>query len=313
MDVLTHLIQLVRPQAALELRCLLQGAFTIDHAAAPPHSVSFHLVLAGSCVIEHGNGPGIAMRAGDFLLFPHAGAHRIQNARGVDRDGVRTEPVVLNEGGMLPVRRNGAEQVDVDLLCGRFDYAHDAAAVVAMFPDPLHVSLAQTHSAAALQGLVDLMRAESQGGQSGALAIVTALCQALFAMALRACGEMPLHGPSVLALVAHPRLGPSVQAFLQDLGRPWAIADLASVAAMSRATYARQFQLASGVPVARFLALMRMTVASGLLRGTARNAADIGAAVGYQSEAAFGKAFQKQFGRMPGQFRRHFLAAIAPG
>jgi AraC family transcriptional activator of mtrCDE len=313
MDPLTHLIELLHPQAALELRCLLQGRFAIDHATPAPHSVSFHLVLGGSCVIEAAHGARIAMQAGDFLLFPKGGAHRIFNADGAGMGAGLTVPVIVNDSGMLPMRRNGAGAGDaeVDLLCGRFDFAHDAAAVVAMFPDPLHVCLTRSHAVATLQTLVELMRAESQGNQNGALAIVTALCQALFAMALRACGEVTVHGASVLGLVAHPRLGPSVQAFLHNPARPWSIAELASVAAMSRATYARQFQAASGVSVARFLAMLRMTIAGGLLRTTPRSAADIGAGVGYQSEAAFGKAFQKQFGRMPGQYRRHH-AAPAP-
>jgi AraC family transcriptional activator of mtrCDE len=76
------------------------------------------------------------------------------------------------------------------------------------------------------------------------------------------------------------------------------------LAAMSRATYARHFNERAGVTVMDFLTQIRMTIACDLLRRTQRSAAEIGEAVGYQSEAAFGKAFAQSVGVTPGRYRR---------
>jgi AraC family transcriptional activator of mtrCDE len=73
---------------------------------------------------------------------------------------------------------------------------------------------------------------------------------------------------------------------------------------MSRATYARHFNERAGMTVMDFLTRIRMTIACDLLRRTQRSVAEIGEAVGYQSEAAFGKAFAQSVGVTPGRYRR---------
>jgi AraC family transcriptional activator of mtrCDE len=174
-------------------------------------------------------------------------------------------------------------------------------------PDPLHVSLGKTQAAGALQTLIALMRTESERRQAGALAIVTALSHALFAMALRAHAEAGGSTSGVLALLADARLGVSVQAMLSAPEHPWTIVELGDLAAMSRATYARRFNERAGMTVMDFLTRIRMTIACDLLRRTQRSAAEIGETVGYQSEAAFGKAFQQNVGVTPGRYRRQPL------
>jgi AraC family transcriptional activator of mtrCDE len=171
-------------------------------------------------------------------------------------------------------------------------------------PDPFHVSLGGAQTLGALQTLIGLMRAEAEHRQPGALAIVTALSHALFAMALRVHGERNAATSGVLALLADARLGASVQGMLSAPERAWTIAELGDLAAMSRATYARHFNERAGVTVMDFLTQIRMTIACDLLRRTQRSAAEIGEAVGYQSEAAFGKAFAQSVGVTPGRYRR---------
>jgi AraC family transcriptional activator of mtrCDE len=171
-------------------------------------------------------------------------------------------------------------------------------------PDPFHVSLSGTETMDSLQTVIALMRSEAERRQAGALAIVTALSHALLAMALRVHGEQNASASGVLALLADARLGASVQGMLSAPERAWTIAELGDLAAMSRATYARHFNERAGMTVMDFLTQIRMTIACDLLRRTQRSAAEIGEAVGYQSEAAFGKAFQQSVGVTPGRYRR---------
>lgn len=308
MDTLSRLIDVARPQASLDLRCLLTGGFDIDHAPLEAGIAPFHLVLGGACVVEPAGGARLTLNAGDFLLFPRGAAHRV---RDVGR-GTVTAPLTSGHDGMLPLRRNDGraegradERPDLDLLCGRFVYAPGSSALLLnALPDPFHVSLGGVQSLGALQTLIALMRDEAQHRQPGALAIVTALSQALFAMALRVHGEQQASGSGVLALLADARLGASVQGMLSAPERAWTIAELGELAAMSRATYARHFNERAGMTVMDFLTQIRMTIACDLLLRTQRSAAEIGEAVGYQSEAAFGKAFQQSVGLTPGRYRR---------
>ncbi|CAE6845941.1 AraC family transcriptional regulator [Paraburkholderia nemoris] len=307
MDTLSRLIDLARPQASLDLRCLLTGGFDIDHAPMEAGIAPFHLVLDGECVIETAGGAQVALQAGDFMLFPRGAAHRV---RDIGR-ATATAPLTLSHNGMLPVRRNdgrndeGEAHAHLDLLCGRFVYAPGSSALLLnALPDPFHVSLGGVRTLGALQTVIALMRTEAEQRQPGALAIVTALSHALFAMALRVHGEQNASGAGVLALLADARLGASVQGMLSAPERAWTIAELGERAAMSRATYARHFNERAGMTVMDFLTQIRMTIACDLLLRTQRSAAEIGEAVGYQSEAAFGKAFQQSVGATPGRYRR---------
>ena len=81
MDTLSRLIDLARPQASLDLRCLLSGAFDIDHAPLEAGVAPFHLVLDGACVIEAASGAQVRLQAGDFMLFPRGAAHRMRDAQ----------------------------------------------------------------------------------------------------------------------------------------------------------------------------------------------------------------------------------------
>lgn len=303
MDTLSRLIQLARFQANLELRCQLGGQFAVLHDRTPKGQAPFHLALAGSCVIELPSGDTLSLQAGDFVFFPRGGAHRIVNSNRSGASGHAANAITVSTGGLLPLRRNG-DSIDMDLLCGRLDYVHGRCLLLQGLPDALHVSLGDSQSVHTLQALVELMRQESEQAQPGALAIVTALSQALLTLALRAYGKTHPEQANIVALLSDPRLGASVQAMLTEPGRAWSIASLGEQATMSRATYARRFRATAGMAVADFLTRLRMAIASELLLNTRRSSGDIGMEVGYQSEAAFGKAFRSKVGHTPGRYRR---------
>lgn len=301
MDALSQFIQLTRPRASLDLRCLLQGRFSIPHAPDPNGQAPFHLVLSGCCRVDTG-GRTLTLRAGDFILFPRGEAHTIHDP--VSKEAPTAKPRTSHDG-MLPLRQTGRGAADVDLLCGRFVHEHGSTTLlVRTLPDPLHVSLTDSASFSALQALIGLMRDEAETRAPGALAIVTSLSQALLTMALRAYGQRENASPGTLTLLSDARLGPSIQAMLNAPERAWTIDALADLAAMSRATYARHFKARADMTVWDFLTRVRMTLACETLVHTRLSVGEIGTRVGYQSEAAFGKAFKEQLGMTPARYRR---------
>ena len=301
MDALSQFIQLTRPQASLDLRCLFQGRFSIPHDPEPNGQVLFHLVLSGNCLVDTG-GRTLTLREGDFILFPRGGAHIIHDPSAADTP---TRKPRASHDGMLPLRQTGRGTAEVDLLCGRFVHAPGSTTLlVRTLPDPLHVSLSDSASFPALQALIGLMRDEAETRAHGALAIVTSLSQALLTMALRVYGQRESADPGTLTLLSDTRLGPSIQAMLSTPERAWTIDALAGLAAMSRATYARHFKACADMTVRDFLTRVRMTLACDALIHTQVSAGEIGARIGYQSEAAFGKAFKQQLGMTPARYRR---------
>ncbi|WSH68117.1 AraC family transcriptional regulator (plasmid) [Rhizobium ruizarguesonis] len=271
----------------------------LPEAACP--FISFSEETAGS---RTSAGHGVFMRSGDFVLLPRGAAHAIIGTE----DGGPAAPFKVTHEGMLPLRQNApAETADVDLLCGHFDCAWGSSTLLLdTLPDVFQASLIGAQSEETLKMLVSLLREETAQEQPGARTIVTAMCLALFTMALRSRGAASLGAPGLLPLLANPRLVKSVKAVMADPAHAWTIDELADLSAMSRATYARQFKESAAMTVGTFLTDFRMMLASDLLLRTRRTVADIAAEVGYESEAAFGKAFKAGKGLTPARFRQQF-------
>ncbi|WP_050657586.1 helix-turn-helix domain-containing protein [Gallaecimonas pentaromativorans] len=127
---------------------------------------------------------------------------------------------------------------------------------------------------------------------------------ALFVLALRLASTALTPPKGLLALAAHPRLAPALDAIIQDPQKPWTLPVLAELCSMSRATLVRQFQDSLGCSANDFLADIRMTKAASALADPLLSTEKIAELVGYQSVAAFRRAFKNKLGMTPGQWRR---------
>jgi len=301
MDALTRILELARVRGALDLRCQLAGGFSLDHEDVGPGEAPFHLVLAGEGVMELPGRRTLPLRAGDLVVLPHGTSHRVRDTRGTLHDA----PIVLDASGPLVLKSTAGEGPVLDLLCGRFVHAPDAGQLLfSTLPDALHVSLAEAHGMATLEAIVSVFRTEVGDLAPGALAVVTALSQALLVFALRAQLEHGLMPPSLLTLMADPRLGRALLAMLRDPAHEWTVEALAAQAAMSRATFARHFEAKGKQSPHEVLTLLRMHLAAEFLRRGDLTAAAVAERVGYRSESAFGKTFLRIMGTTPARFRR---------
>jgi AraC family transcriptional regulator, activator of mtrCDE len=162
----------------------------------------------------------------------------------------------------------------------------------------------QKETAAQLAGLVSLMRGQSADGQLGGRAMLNALSTAMFALVLRLASETDDAPRGLLALAGHPRLAPAVAALFNEPARAWSLPDLARLCNMSRATLARQFQEKLGRSASDLLTDIRMTLAANELKRSSLSTGAVAEAVGYQSEAAFQRAFKGHMGVTPAQWRK---------
>jgi len=310
MDAFSKVIDLAGVRGSLDLRCLLSGSFALDHEPALAGEAPFHLVLAGRARMQLPDGEVLLLEAGDFVLLPRGSAHLMQGVT----DATPAGPIRVDLDGPLPIRRNTDAAPELDLLCGRFVYNAGAGdLIMRALPDALHLRLAQGDDMTGLHGVVDLLRDEVARLQHGALAIVTALSQALFVMALRAHAQRNELPPSLLLLLGDARLGRSVFAMLQHPEKAWTVALLAEQATMSRASFARHFAVSSDLSPLELLTILRMQMARKLLVQGQLATAEVGERVGYQSEAAFSKVFAHCAGMTPAVFRREHRAVEVDG
>ncbi len=306
MDAFSRVVDLANVRGSLDLRCHLAGSFALDHEPAAVGEAPFHLVLAGRAEMKLPDGTTLELLAGDFVLLPRGSAHLMQSARGLPVGG----PMRLEIDGPLPVRRNTDEEPELDLLCGRFTYtAGPSDLIMKALPDALHLRLAHDEELEGLRGVVSLLRTEVKHLQPGALAIVTALSQALFVLTLRAHAQREDMPASLLMLLADARLSRAVLAMLRHPEKVWTVASLAEQAMMSRATFARHFSAMGNTSPLELLTVLRMQTARDFLAQGQLTTADVAERVGYHSEVAFGKVFAQRIGVTPAVFRRQRRAS----
>lgn len=316
-DWLSRLLDLVPVRGQLDLRCFYGAPWRIDQEAAGPGEIPYHAVVGGSAVLE--DAAGTAPRrlvAGDILLLPHGSAHVLHDGSGKPAAPARYRPA-LN----LTITENAGTGDRLDLLCGRFVVPPPHDRMLRQHLPPIVVVQAADHSAATarpgtgaqLASLVSLMRQESAVENLGGRAMLNALSIAMFALALRLASESAAAPVGLLALAGHPRLAPALTAIFQQPERAWTLPELARLCHMSRATLARQFQETLGRSASDLLTDVRMTLAANELKKPSVSTAAVADMVGYQSEAAFQRAFKQHMGMTPAQWRRQAQpAATAP-
>jgi AraC family transcriptional activator of mtrCDE len=148
------------------------------------------------------------------------------------------------------------------------------------------------------------MRGESADDHLGGRAMLNALSTAMFTLVLRLASETDGGPRGLLSLAGHPRLAPAVAALFNEPARAWSLPDLARLCSMSRATLARQFQERLGRSAYDLLTDVRMTLAANELTKSSLSTGAVAEAVGYQSEAAFQRAFKSHMGITPAQWRK---------
>jgi len=262
-------------------------------------------VLSGSAMLKDpAEGRSLQLKAGDILLLPG-------NPRHVMHDGSGAAPVRARNRASLnfTISENLGPGERLDLLCGHFAVAPPHDRLLRSYLPPrliVHagVHAAQKETAAQLAGLVSLMRSGSADDHLGGRAMLNALSTAMFALVLRLASETDAAPRGLLALAGHPRLAPAVAALFNEPERAWSLPDLARLCNMSRATLARQFQEKLGRSASDLLTDIRMTLAANELRRSSLSTGAVAEAVGYQSEAAFQRAFKSHMGVTPAQWRK---------
>ena len=145
---------------------------------------------------------------------------------------------------------------------------------------------------------------ESRLGRAGADEVLTRLAELMFIEVLRRyLDDLPPGQTGWLAGLRDDVVGRVLTLLHARPGYPWTLADLAREAASSRSSVALRFAQLVGQPPMQYLAQWRMQVAANLLAQSGAKVATIGAEVGYDSEAAFSRAFKKATGLAPGAWR----------
>ncbi|WP_405167558.1 AraC family transcriptional regulator [Nocardia sp. NBC_01499] len=156
------------------------------------------------------------------------------------------------------------------------------------------------------RGTVDLLAADLAEPRQGSDAAVPALLETMLLFILRAWLDEQSTAQTTgwAGAFADPAVAAALRAVHEEPARSWTVPDLSHIAGVSRATLARRFTATVGEPPLTYVTRWRMLTAARLLRDTDAPLAAVARKVGYTSEFAFAKAFKREYGLPPGQYRR---------
>lgn len=306
MDWLSRLFEMMPVRGRLDLRCFYGAPWRIEQGPGELNEIPYHAVLTGSAVLhDPAGGQPLELKAGDILLLPGNPRHVLH-----DGSGKKPKPAQNHSTPNLTISANAGKGEQLDMLCGHFAITppHDRL-LHSYLPSRLvlHAGGAEATrpgTTKLLAGLVSLMRAESAPNHLGGGAMLNALSTAMFALVMRLASEADNAPVGLLALAGHPRLAPALAALFNEPARPWSLPELARLCNMSRATMARQFQEKLGRSASDLLTDIRMALAANALKNPSMSTGAVADTVGYQSEAAFQRAFKSHMGVTPARWRK---------
>jgi AraC-like DNA-binding protein len=310
MDPLSDLLRVVRLDGAYFYTVEAAEPWSVQTVAArelaprilpdAEHLISYHIVTEGRCFGGVAGEEQVELLAGDAIVFPHGDAHVMSSARGL-----RIGPnVYTSASARFPetVVLGARERRSVSLVCGFLGCdRRPFNPLLAGLPRRMHM---RGMSNAWLDGLTRQLTSDSQLGSAGADGVLTRLAELMFIELLRRhLAALPPGQTGWLAGLRDEIVGRVLALIHARPAHPWTLEELAREAASSRSSVARRFAELVGQPPMQYLARWRMQVAAGLLTQSGAKVATIAAEVGYDSEAAFSRAFKKATGVAPGAWR----------
>ncbi len=301
-DALSEVLQDLRLSAGSYGRCELTRPWGIDFPAV--EQARFHFVVSGGCWLRAPKRGWTELHTGDVVLLPHGAGHALS-----DRARGRVKPLdemPLEEIGdrTYEMRAGGAGARTV-LVCCSVSFDEPAVHPLLGLMPPMLLLRGGGAQDAVLPVLLDAMAEEALKKRVGAATVMTRLADVVITRVIRAWVESRSEDTDGwLAAIRDPQIGRALAAIHQRPGEPWSVESLADVARMSRSIFSERFASVVGVPPARYLARWRMHVASGWLRDDRVTVAEAAVRLGYDSEAAFSRAFKRFSGVPPSAVRR---------
>lgn len=302
MDVLTDVLNTLELKGWLSSRRELIAPWRYDFAASKDSM--FHVLSYGGAYLEvEGEDAPIWVEDGDVLLFPSGHPHSLYD----DAQSPLTRLVHLDYNPQRGIQivtseANGAKPI---MLCGAFhiEYPYNFP-LLHRLPKFIHIRGAQGRLEQGFADIINFLARESASTQLGAEVMLNRLTELLFIQVLRLWGDQQAKASAgwVGALRDQP-ISAALGLIHQSPERKWTVKELADAAALSRSAFSARFTELVGEPPLTYLTRWRMLRATRLLKNEVSMNV-IADQLGYESEAAFRKAFKREVGIPPAQYRR---------
>ena len=323
MDPLSQILKALRLEAGVFFDAEFTTPWCVDSAPGRDdtrhilpragHVAIYHLLVEGSCRARlPEEAAAIDLAAGDVILVPHGDGHLL----GSDVRRPALPAVTLlqaSPGGGLARIVHGGGGDRTRFICGYV--ACDSRLcrpLIGALPRMLRVPLAESPSASWMARTLQHAAEESRAPRAGSEAVLTKLSELLFVEVLRGYLEtVPEQERSWLAGLRDPHVSRALALMHAEPARPWTVNELGRETGLSRSALAERFALLIGEPPMQYLTRWRLALGARTLKEGSEPVLHVAQQVGYESEAAFNRAFKRTFGVPPARYRREAKASRA--
>ena len=273
------------------------------------HLISYHVLLGGTCWATIEGHEPIQLSAGDVIVFPHGDTHVLSSVPGLSAkpnmsmyrrqvEGVFPATIAMGKGSA----------VSANFVCGFLGCdARPFNPLLAALPRVIRVS---DDASGTLGSYVKFALAESKLSRIGGESVLSRLSELMFLHVVRRYLEtLPADKADWLSGLRDQPVGRALAALHRKPARAWTLQTLAREAGISRSVLAERFTKFVGYPPIEYLTNWRMQLAANQLRGSTASVVEVANDVGYESEAAFSRAFKKAVGAPPSEWRKSRASA----
>jgi AraC-like DNA-binding protein len=315
MDALSEALNAVRMTGAIffHAECAAPWGFAVPSVSQVQHVLSpgterlvnYNLVTEGQAVARFDDGTEVRLKPGDLSVLPHGDAHTVSNGspRSFIDSSSRLAEILQGGGGVI---RFGEDGEITRFVCGFFGCERSADRLfLAGLPRVIKINIREDPASAWLETSIRHLVSEGESERPGRSVLLSRMAESLFIEALRRYMEqLPRDQIGWLAGARDPVVGGILALLHRTPAGDWTLDALADAVGASRSVIAKRFDQFIGESPMAYLARWRLELAARQLRGTGKPVIQIAADVGYESEAAFNRAFKRTFGLPPAQYRR---------
>lgn len=270
---------------------------------APRSIVAFHYVSRGRLHLEVDDHPPVSVDRGEIVLLPRNDVHRLGSR--LDIPAVNSDKLIKpgDDGGLARIRYGGGGEETL-VVCGFLGTGRDRDPLLALLPPVLKLRVEEEALGAWVESSFRLAAREMAAGAKDSPEMLTKLAELLLKETIRrSVATMPPGSGRWRDGLRDPKIAAALALLHGQLRRHWTTEQLAAEIGMSRSAFADRFTRLLGEPPMRYLASQRLRVAADKLREGGLSIARIAFDVGYESEAAFNRAFKREFGEPPASWR----------
>jgi AraC-like DNA-binding protein len=297
-----HRLEATAPWGLIQAKQIEERTTPSDKKISPTDLAHFAMLSRGNCWLSvEGISHLIPLTSGDFFLLA-------RDTSIVMRDSPRTRPRSsfreIAAKANSHVAHYGGGGAPTTIVCGSLSFDRASLKpITQLLPNFILIKADQPHTLA-LHNTMQTLASEMAEHAPGSEVVATRLAEVLFIQALRAhiASGAEWRNKGWLRAIFDPQIGTSLSAMHDSVNAPWTVESLAEAAGMSRSAFAVRFKELLGQTPLEYVTEWRMQKAMQLLQQRDKKLQDVARSVGYESDAAFSKAFKRVVGANPSEY-----------